>query len=72
MRFLYMLASLQKAKLIALETQRKIDLHNAHLRLTEARIAKENNAVVLQDIRIEVEKLKLAEAEKEANPPSWP
>lgn len=75
MRFLYMLAAIGRAQRVALETQRKIDLHEAKIRerreLTQAKIARENNIVVLQDIEIERRKLELAEIEKRVNPPDW-
>jgi len=64
------------AYLTACEKQRKIELHNAkleeakakaelHRSTIEMRAAKATNDVILQDTRIEIEKLKLLKLQKE-------
>lgn len=54
---------------------RKIELHREKIKelymrhsLHESKIARENNALVLQDLKIESEKLKLEELEKRIHP----
>lgn len=60
MRFLHMLASIEKASNAAREAQRRIDIHDEKLlllqqqrALNESRIGRENNTLVLQDLEIE-------------------
>jgi len=63
MRFLFMLAAINRAMTRAQDTQRKIELQRQKEILNEADIARRNNAVVIQDLQIELLKLKI-EAEK--------
>lgn len=67
-----------KAWLAAQEKKRHIQLQEAKLReseskriLYEAQIAHMNNAVVLQDLQIEIKKLELELLEKRAHPPKF-
>ena len=68
MRFIMMWVSIAKAEIVAREKQRRLDLHNKHLELYEAKIAQANNAVLLQDLEIEKRKLELEAMEKELHP----
>lgn len=71
MRFLYMVAAIGKAIAVTRDHQRKIKLNDQKIILNEAHIAQANNNVVLGDIKIEQEKLKLEVMEKEVHPPAW-
>lgn len=78
MRFIYMLNAIQKAEKVAIETQRKTDHHNAKILeleerriLHEAKVAQANNAIVLQDIAIDLKKLELEALEKKLHPPRF-
>ena len=68
LRFLYMLASIGKAVNVAKATQRKIDLQAQQQIINEAKIAHENNRVLIQDLQIELLKLKIEREKKELYP----
>lgn len=75
MRFLYMLSQISKAVAVARDHRRKISLNDQRIAelqqrriLHEAKIARENNAVILQDLEIEKKKLELEQLEKEVHP----
>lgn len=67
-------------KINAREERATIAQHNLKIRqadadrraqLHQAKIERESNAIVLQDLKIETERLKLAALEKEVNPPAF-
>ena len=65
MKFIHVLMSVAHAKSVMYESQRKME---QRLALNESKIARENNAIVLQDLKIESEKLKIEELEKRIHP----
>ena len=67
-RFLYMLAAIGKAVNVAKSTRRKIDLQAQQQIINEAKIAHENNRVLIQDLQIELLKLKIEREQKELYP----
>jgi len=68
LRFFYMLASIGKAVNVAKATQRKIGLQAQQQIINEAKIAHENNRVLIQDLQIELLKLKIEREQKELYP----
>ena len=68
LRFLYMLAAMGKAVNVAKATQRKIDLQAQQQIINEAKIAHENNRVLIQDLQIELLKLKIEREKKDLYP----
>lgn len=75
MKLVYLAVSIARAKMAMLETQRSIDLHDQRIKelgerraLHESKIARENNALVLQDLDIEIKKLELEALEKKLHP----
>ena len=63
MRFLFMLRAMELAVAKTQDLRRKIELQRQKEILNEAEIARKNNAVVIQDLQIELLKLKI-ESEK--------